>query len=246
MTDRERFKAAAMRVIAEESAPLGIGTLAEKLVHKTLKLYFEPRVENHEVEYLGSVADIMGDEGIIEIQRAAYARLLPKLKKFLPSAPVTVVYPVVGRKRLRWLDPESGEISSTGRHIRGKTLYDTAFELMKISELIGNERLRVLIVFLECDEYRLLNGRGEKKKIKAGKIDMIPTDLLDIIELKERDDYRIFLPEDIGEEFTARQFYRVCPSRSRYSYYSLRLLCEVGLLTREKVGKEYIYKKLFI
>ncbi len=245
MIDRERFKAAAARVIAEQSAPFGIGTLAEKLVHKTLKLYFEPNTDNHEVEYLGSVADIMSDEGIIEVQRAAYSRLLPKLKKFLPHVPVTVVYPLVARKRLRWLDPDSGEVSTSGRYARAKTIYDTAYELMKISTLIVNAGLRVLIVHLECDEYRMLNGRGEKRKIKAGKIDMIPTDLLDITELRKADDYKVFLPAEMGESFTAKQFLSVCPSRSRYSYYSLRLLLELGLLEREKDTKEYIYRKLF-
>ena len=56
------------------------------------------------------VADIVGENGIIEIQTRGFDRLGRKLDAFLEAARVTVVYPVVPKRGLCWVDPETGEI----------------------------------------------------------------------------------------------------------------------------------------
>jgi len=45
-------------VLGEGVSWSGVGALSEKCLHKILKIYFEPRIEMHEVSYLSSVADI--------------------------------------------------------------------------------------------------------------------------------------------------------------------------------------------
>ena len=244
MLDRERFKSATARAISDSPDLFsGIGTLSEKVMHRAIKLYIEPDVTRHEIELSGSVADIYNGEGIFEIQRRAFSYLKPKLKKFLPEYPVTVVHPIVARKRVRWLDRESGEIVSTKRSIKGKTVYDSAYELYQLREFIGRAGFRVRILMLECDEYRALDGYGADRKKRASVLECIPTDILDEIELLSISDYGIFLPEGLPREFSSRDFLRLSRSRSRYSYYSLRLLCELGLLSRKKVGRAFIYRK---
>ena len=98
MTADLRFSEAYARVIGEKCADTGIGTLGEKAIHKTLKLYYEPDESKHEIEVLGSVADVLSENGIIEVQSSNFKYLVPKLEKFLPQYPVTVVYPIVARK----------------------------------------------------------------------------------------------------------------------------------------------------
>ena len=46
----------------------GIGTLGEKSLHAALKLYYEPDSSRHEIPVGQYVADIVNEEGIIEIQ----------------------------------------------------------------------------------------------------------------------------------------------------------------------------------
>lgn len=241
--DSERFSVALERAYTEGISPLGIGTLSEKLIHRVLKLYFEPDESRHEVEYLGSVADIMNDEGIIEIQRAGFAHLEPKLRRFLPEQNVTVVYPLIAERSLNWVDPQTGAVDGQPRRVSGKTVYDAARELRHISEHISNEHLRVIILLLGCNELRALNGRGQSRKIKAKSIDLIPRRIIAAYELADARDYMLLLPDGLGEEFGAADYRRLCRSRSRYSLCSLSLLCTLGLLEREKVGRAYVYRR---
>lgn len=48
---------------------------------------------------------------MIEIQTRALYRLKPKLDKFLPFYPVTVVYPISYDKWVCWINEETGEIT---------------------------------------------------------------------------------------------------------------------------------------
>ena len=84
-----------MSVISESAKTVGVGGLSEKAIHKILKLAIEPRVEMHEVSFCGSIADVMNECGIYEIQTRNHHKLIPKLKKFLPKTDVTVVVPLV-------------------------------------------------------------------------------------------------------------------------------------------------------
>ena len=56
--DTEKFERARFSVLGNEDLRGGIGTLGERALHKILKLYFEPDQSCHEIEILGSVADI--------------------------------------------------------------------------------------------------------------------------------------------------------------------------------------------
>ena len=244
MLDRERFKSALTRAVGETGEGyLGIGRLTEKVMHRALKLYYEPDEAKHEIPVAGSIADIMNDDGIIEIQRASFGSMIPKLRRFLPISRVRIVHPVVLSRRIRWLDPETGEISGTGRTTRGKTIYDTAFEIYKLREFIGNENLEIELLLLECDDYRLLDGWDTTRKRGATKLESIPREAVGSILLKSREDYLAFLPDTLGGEFTEKDFRAVAKSRSRYAYYSLRLLVELSLLYRHREGRAYIYTR---
>ncbi len=245
MLDRERFKRAAARAIEEsEGGFLGIGRLSEKVMHRTLKLYYEPNEACHEVEFEGSVADVKNDWGITEIQRTNLAYMIPKLERFLPRCNVRVVHPVDVRHRLRWLDRATGEISAPGRPFTGKRPQDTAFEIYKLREYIGNPRFELVLLCLECDEYRALDGYDKTRKKGASRLESIPRELVDEIIIREPSDLLILLPDTLGDSFTEKEFRRAIKSRSRYSYYTLRLLVDLSLLHRHKDGNKYVYTRI--
>lgn len=89
----------------------GIGTLSEKTVHAVLKHYYAPDESQHEIPVEGCVADIFNGKEIIEIQTRSFDRMRPKLERFLPLYPVTIVYPIPYCKHVYWIDEETGEIS---------------------------------------------------------------------------------------------------------------------------------------
>ena len=243
--DKEKFTRARIRALEENGEGYqGIGRLSEKTMHRMLKLYYEPDESLHEIECFGSVADVKNDGGIIEIQRASLAYLIPKLERFLPHSPVTVVHPIVAKKRVRRLNTETGEITSSGRTVKGKTVFDSAFEIYKIRKFIGGEGFTLILLLLDCDEYKVHDPRARRGRGGDHRVECIPTDVLAEYILCDPTDYLALLPDDLADGFTADEFKKSVKSRSRYAYYYLRLLVDLGLMTREKQGAKYLYSRI--
>ena len=243
--DKEKFTRARIRALEENGEGYqGIGRLSEKTMHRMLKLCYEPDESLHEIECFGSVADVKNDGGIIEIQRASLAYLIPKLERFLPHSPVTVVHPIVAKKRVRRLDTETGEITSSGRTVKGKTVFDSAFEIYKIRKFIGNEGFTLILLLLDCDEYKVHDPRARRGRGGDHRVECIPTDVIAEYILCDPTDYLALLPDDLADGFTAEEFKKSVKSRSRYAYYYLRLLVDLGLMTREKQGAKYLYSRI--
>ena len=245
MINEELFRRARSKVIAEDTQDKGIGTLSEKSMHKIIKLYIDPDEANHEVKVMGSVADVLNDRGLFEIQTGAISALIPKIGKFINEYHVTVVHPIVAKKKIRWLDRSTGELSDGRKSPAKGTLHSSAFELYKSRRFIGEENFSVKLLFLECEEFRSLDGWDSTGKKGSSRIERIPTALLDEIDLHRAEDYRVFLPDELGESFFASDFKKVIRSRSRYDYYTLRLLCELGIIKKSgKKGNAIIYSRV--
>ncbi len=242
--DKQAFFRAQSAVLGEGIGREGIGTLSERALHRILKLAVEPDESRHEIKVLGSVADILNADGITEIQTRAFERLVPKLSKFLPAYPVTVIYPIARQKRLHWIDPETGEISPPRKSPKKGKPSDAFYELYKIRAFLSQQDLRVLLVFLDMEEYKYQNGYGRERKKGAARIERIPTSLHETACLASREDYRIFLPEGLPEEFTAKQYARAIGQKPRYAYLGLRILKDCfGLISHVRTeGREYIYR----
>ena len=84
--DTKRFLQARKEALGRVGGAGGIGTLSEKALHAALKSYYEPDFESREVKVGSFVADIVGENGIIEIQTRGFDRLGRKLDAFLEAA----------------------------------------------------------------------------------------------------------------------------------------------------------------
>ena len=130
--DEQSFAAALGEVVGAERERNGIGTLSEKTLHAVLKRCFEPDKDAREIKIGRYIADIVGENGIIEIQTRSLDRLRPKLGAFLECAPVTVVYPIARVKRLCWVDTETGETTKPRKSPKTGSAYDAFPELYKM------------------------------------------------------------------------------------------------------------------
>lgn len=239
--DSVRFSEARARVLSEAEEEGGIGTLAEKSLHKILKYYLEPRTECHEVQTLGSVADIKNEDGIIEIQTRLFDRLPKKLEKFLPEYKTAVVYPIITEKNLVWLDRDSGEMSEMKRSPKHGRLTDVLPELFHLVPYFGDGRLTVVLVLLTATEYKNLDGYGKARKNHATRIDRLPTAIIDTVELRDASDVAA-LVEGLPAEFSAKDLDRLTALRGRRAYYALRCLLALGVIKRTgKRGRAYTY-----
>ena len=242
---KSRFFSARERVLSESVGEGGIGTLGEKLVHKVLKYCIEPNEEYHEKKLFGSVADIFDGKGVVEIQTRSFIKLIPKLRKFLPHYPVTVVYPLIREKKIRYFDKATGEISSPRKSPRRARLSDTLVELSALREFVGDEGFTLEIVVLDAEEYRKRGGVARGRRARENKLQIIPTAIIEVIRLSELRDYRRLLPEGLADTFVAEELYRALGLRGRGAYFALDFLREVGFIRQiGKRGRAFLYEKV--
>ena len=237
--ENERIKEALCRALEDDSG--GIGRLSEKYIHRTLKFYLEPDESKHEVEYLGSVADIKNGSGITEIQTRSFEYLSQKLEKFLKYDKVTLVCPIVKNKYITTLT-EDGKVISRKKSPMQKGLSDLAIELYKIKEFILDNNIEIRLMLLEAEAYRTQKASSPRPKYKKGRV--YPTDVLEEITLNNKEDFRIFLPDTLPEKFKRSEYNKAIKARAKFSYYALKLCEHLGFVKQVgKQGNAFIYEK---
>ena len=244
ITDDVRFQAARSAVLSESVAWDGIGTLSEKSLHKMLKLYIEPNIENHEVAYMGSIVDIKTADGIFEVQTRGYEKLVPKLRRILPTSTVTVVCPLAHEKYMRWLDRETGEMTERRKSPKRENAFDAFRMLFGIRELITHPNLHVRLVYMQVEDFRALDGWDKTRKRGSNRVERIPTRIIREEVISTPLDYLGYLPDTLGAEFTAPEFSRAIKRTSRYTFYVLKLLVATGAVREVgKRGRATLYAK---
>lgn len=242
---QERFEEALLKVTRDGSSDPGIGTLNEKTLHAVLKQYYEPCEARHEIPLGSYVADIVSEEGIIEIQTRAFDKLRDKLRYFLSiSNSVTVVYPVVHTKWLCWIDPETGEISKRRKSPKTGTAYDAFYELYKIKLFLKEKALHIKLPLIDVTEYRNLDGWSQNKKKGSSRNERIPEALVDEISLDEIQDYVRLIPDELTDNFTVKDFAKATEIRQETAGLTLHIMYYVGAVRRVgKKGKQYLYAR---
>ena len=245
--DKGLFRQACERVKAEDKTARqggGIGTLGEKTLHAVLKEYFEPEQNRHERPVSGFVADIVSDMGITEIQTRQFTRLQKKLQCFLADNDVTVVYPVAQTKWLIWIDEATGEVTKKRRSPKTGTPAEAFYELYQIRGLLRHPRLTLVVVLLELEEYRVLDGWSKDRKKGSTRYDRIPVDIAEEIYITSPEDYSRLIPETLDGSFTVKDF-KAASGLSLYaSGLALNVLYTVGAVVRTgKKGNAYVYAR---
>ena len=243
--NEERFFEAVKIASGSERKCEKVGTLSEKLVHRTLKYYFEPCEEYHEIDVLGSIVDVKRGDEIIEIQTRSFDRLKLKLEKLLPVYSVNVIYPVIVEKNVHWIDPESGERVSVRKSSKKGRATDVLAELYHIREHLSNSGFKLTLVLLSADEFRVLDGYGKEKKKRATKVDIIPKELFDVLEFSNEAELKKYILNVLPDNFTAKQLNSSFHLRPRQFSLALKLLLSLGVVRQVgKVRNAHFYEKI--
>lgn len=231
-------------IINNERNKSGIGTLGEKTLHAILKHYFEPDERNHETKIGKYYADIVNENGIIEIQTRNFNALRLKLSAFLENSEVTIVYPIAHQKWLIWIDNETGEITKKRKSPKVGRLYEAFFELYKIKPLLTHPNLKLCIVMLDMTEYRNLDGWSGDKKKGSSRYERIPNDIVDEIHIDSAADYIKLIPLNLPENFTSKDFQKESGLNLHNAQTALNVLKYVGgVYQTGRQGNSLIYKK---
>ena len=243
--DSIKFSAAVSRALLRK--PGGIGMLGEKSLHSALKYYYEPDESKHEVAFEGFFADIMNEDGITEIQTKSLFSLNKKLEVFLEKCPVTVVHPIVGERRLIYMDTETGELKKPRLSPKRGRAEDAFGELIHIRRFLSHPGLMVVVPVVDADEYRYKTG--EKKRRRAPnvvKYELVPRELKEEWVFAEKADWLRFVPPALLERpegFTVKE----CAAALKRPEHETRLIVScalaAGALTRERIGRSFVYKR---
>ncbi len=246
MEINKAFEAAKEKIIGVDRQRLGIGTLSEKTVHAILKNYYEPDEDKQEIPIENYVADIYKDGEIIEIQTRQFDRMRGKLTAFLPQYPVTIVYPIPREKWLIWIDEESGELSNRRKSPAKGNPYLAFKELYKIKMFLKDPNLRLKLVLMDMEEYRLLNGWSRDKKKGSTRYDRIPTEIVEEIDIFCVQDYMQFVPYELPDRFTTKDFAKTAHIPTSLAGVVVNILHHLEIIKRVgKVGNSFLYEVLY-
>ncbi|MFV0343876.1 MAG: hypothetical protein ACK5JH_13470 [Anaerocolumna sp.] len=238
------FKQAIDKVIDHEKIENGIGTLGEKTVHAVLKNYLSPDSDHHEKKINNYYADIYNKDGIIEIQTGNFNKLRKKLSVFLEMTKVTICYPIPATKYLRWVNLETGEISPPRKSPKKGTPYMIFPELYKIKDYLSHPNLCILIILIDLEEYKLLDGWSQDKKKGSTKSDRIPLSISNEIYIRNISDYEKLIPNTLPSTFTSKEYKKESGLYKSHANTALNVLYSVGALQRVgKEGRFYVYSR---
>ena len=239
---QERFHEALLKVTSDRERPT-IGTLSEKTVHAVIKNYIEPDEDRQEIPIGEFHADIFTGDEIYEIQTRNLKRLNDKLDIFLRMYKVTVVHPVIRKKKIYWIDPDTGEMTVPRRASSVTGSFESAMrEVYGIREHIGNPNLKVRLVLIDIDEFRIKNGYGREGKKYGTWLDKVPTSIIDDKTFECPEDYLQLLPSELPEEFTVADAVRLGMKHDEASLI-ISFMYRIGVT--EKIGnkgRSYLYR----
>ncbi len=244
-----QFAAARDKIITLTSREReGIGMQKEKTVHAILKNTFDPESSHQEIPLGKYIADVFDGERVTEIQSANFGALRGKLSAFLKDYKVTVVYPLPYQKKVIWIDPETGELSTPHKGPKG-SVFQAFKELYRIRPLLTHPNLTVDVMMLEVEEYRVRDGWSADGKRGSHRYDRIPLAIYDEYILQNAKDYAALLPETLPEVFTSADLKRCAGSSRKNISWSavLLMMTEQGAVERlpEKKGRSYCYRKIY-
>ena len=243
--DTLRFEQAKDKIIGKDRQRLQIGTLSEKTVHAVVKNYYEPDEDKQEIPIEGMYADIFTGTEIIEIQTRSFDQVRKKLDRFLPKYPVTVVLPIPSTKWLIWIDEETGELTDRRKSPKKGNEYEAFKELYKIKQYLKKEGLTIVLLFLDMEEYRLLNGWSRDKKKGSTRYDRIPIQITKEVRFENSQDYAVLIPDSLTGEFTCAEFAKAAKINKRQANLVLNILFYLEVVARVgKKGNAFVYEKV--
>lgn len=220
-----------------------IGTYNEKRIHRILKRLVCDDASCYEKKVGRYVADVLSDGHVSEIQTSSFRPLQAKIEYYLSQTElsVTVLRPVICEKTVIRMDKETGEIISQKRSPKHERDTDVLYDLYYLSPFLGNPRFSISLLHITAEEYRF-SERVRYRRSGAFDNDLRPVSLLGCTEISSVRDVMSILPEELTKKaFTSADFAASTRLRGRRLSMALSLLIGLGVLSREKNGRQYIY-----
>ena len=135
----------------------------------------------------------------------------------------------------------TGEIISAKRSPKHEKDTDVLSELYYLATFLKNPRFEIKFLHITAEEYRF-SERVRYRKSGAFDNDLRPISLVRCTQISSVGDVKKILPRELTEKpFTSAEFSKFTKLHARRLYMALSLLINLGILTREKDGRQYVY-----
>lgn len=219
----------------------GIGRLAERSLHASLKDYLYQLGDQVEVKLGRYVIDIVRDDLLIEIQTRHLYALRPKLLRLLEDHPIRLVHPLPCE---RWIVREDGDGRRLTRRKSPKhaATQDIFTELVRIADLACHPNLNLEVLLIREEQVWRDDGQGSWRRGRWSIVDRRLLDVAEVTLFNHPADYLALLPP-IGDEFTnadlavARGWDANLAAKATYTLRAMGLLASAG-----KQGRANLYR----
>lgn len=181
------------------------------------------------------MADILTKDGeIFEIQTGDLYPMKKKIEFYMTETDhtITVLHPLIGKKEILWIHPDTAEITTARSPLREGALHGVA-QLKAYVPYLCTPRFRLIFPVIEAQEYRLQDGWGNGGKRGSHRYELLPRALTEVYRLSSHEDFAALLPE-LPTEFTAKEFGKLTRLKG-YDLYDVLAVYE-GLGIIEKHG----------
>ena len=238
-----RFEA----ICASLSSPLcngsdWIGIYNEKRIHRAIKKFVCDDESCFEVKVGSSVADMLSEGVIYEIQTGSFYPLTKKITAYLSSSDyeIRVIYPIISKRKIVRVDPDTGEVLRARLSSAKQKPTKILPELVYLSDNLKNRRLSFEIYSIYAEEHRYSDEIHRYRKSGRRDSELFPVSLEEVTVLETTDDFLALLPDSLtksGEPFTAAQFIKATGIGGRRAYNALAALTALGVLKKQKEGR---------
>jgi len=236
----------------------------ESTLHAQLKQLYAGIGGQLEVPVGSYICDCRTEYGeLIEIQTGSFGPLKHKLQCIAQSYRVKIVHPIVCSCLIETYSADKVLLRKRQSPKKGSS-WDLFKALLHAPELVKHKNISLELVALDITETRIDNGNGSWRRKGISLADKRLRIIHDTRLLHYPDDYEHFIPFNIEETFTTRDFFNRCqairsatkpnseqvfsiPALETLTYPTAQkavyVLYRIGLLERiGRKGKSYLYR----
>lgn len=164
----------------------------ETALHRQLKEYYAGEACQREVRVDGYRIDALVGDELVEIQQASFGALRRKVQTLLQTHRVTVVKPLVARKRLIWHARRNGPEISRRWSPTHHSMLQVFQDLVHFVPVFPHPRLTLEVLLTEQEEHRVRRRQRRGPGFIAFSRTLIS--VVDRLQLRTLDDFRALLP----------------------------------------------------
>ncbi len=217
----------------------------ETSLHQQLKTHYASKNGQVEVPLGRYRIDVVRGEQLIEIQHGSLSAIRDKVKNLLKNHCVTVIKPIVARKKIVKLDAKQGNITGSRFSPKKKTLLNLFDEFVYFTNVFPHPNLTLEVPLVEIEEIRY-PGHGRRRRWRKNDFVVQDQRLVKVGKTKKfkaAKDLARLIPRKVGKTFHTGDVARTMDinrSDAQRMMYCLRKID--GVHTVGKQGNALLYK----